>query len=65
MQLQYLRQVKMYLSLCAFMSFLVSFGICIYLKQFFDSKAEISTRVTKKKSKSSSKEYIKGKHFKF
>ena len=49
----------------AFISLLVSFGICIYVKQFFDSKTEISTRVIQKKSKSSSKEYVTGKRFNF
>ena len=43
-------------------SWLVSFGVCIYIQHFFD---EIFTRVNQKKIKSSIKEYIMGTCFKF
>ena len=53
--------------LFAFISSFVSFGICIYVQQLFDSsfKQKISTRVIQKKIKRLSKEYVTGKRFNF
>ena len=61
-QHQYQKQVKMYLFVC--ISWLVSFGVCIYIRYYFDvvrnklQTTNIYTRVDKKKIKSSRKEYV-------
>ena len=59
---QYQKQVKIYLFVC--ISWLVSFGVCIYIQYYFDvvrnklQTTNIYTRVDKKKIKSSRKEYV-------
>ena len=54
-------------SLFYLISSFVSFGICIYVQQLFDSKfkQKMSTRVIQKKINCLSKEYVTGERSKF